>query len=65
MTNDNVAQSIDPHEPAKIEECSICGVSYTGWGNNAAPFPGRCCNECNSDLVLPARLKRALAGKGW
>jgi len=38
--------------------CSICGEKYYGWGNNAWPVnEGRCCNECNSDSVIPARLR--------
>ncbi len=51
-------------------KCSICGEKIepelhptTGeviWehGNNADPFPGRCCNECNLKKVIPARMKR-------
>lgn len=48
-----------------VKVCSICEGTYTGFGNNAAPFPGRCCNECNTDLVIPARLRRMTLGKGW
>ena len=37
--------------------CSICGKKYEGFGNNASPInSGRCCNECNSDIVIPMRL---------
>jgi hypothetical protein len=25
-----------------MAECSVCGKTYEGHGNNAAPFPGRC-----------------------
>jgi hypothetical protein len=39
--------------------CSICRVAYTGWGNNAWPInDGRCCDRCNQDQVIPARLDR-------
>ena len=40
--------------------CCICGIEYTGFGNNAQPVQdGRCCNACNSLYVIPARLKQA------
>lgn len=37
--------------------CCFCGVDYGRYGNNAQPlFDGRCCNTCNTDLVIPARI---------
>lgn len=37
--------------------CSICGMEYQGYGNNAQPVNnGRCCNICNFLVVIPARL---------
>lgn len=38
-------------------ECSICRKKYDGWGNNAAPLTGRCCDSCNSEIVMPLRIK--------
>ena len=46
--------------------CSICGEQIlpdpvTKWsgGNNAEPInSGRCCNECNTSVVIPTRMKR-------
>lgn len=39
--------------------CCICGNKIKGYGNN--PYPvnnnGRCCDDCNWAVVLPARLK--------
>jgi hypothetical protein len=36
--------------------CSICYKKYVGFGNNAQPLnSGRCCNNCNSICVIPAR----------
>ena len=49
--------------------CSICGVLIPvvgTWtkGNNAAPInDGRCCNDCNHQVVLPLRLARLLGPK--
>lgn len=40
--------------------CCICGKAFVGWGNN--PYPvnenedARCCDECNSKYVIPARI---------
>ena len=52
----------------EIETCSICkgdiehkeddnGKVYWTSGNNAEPVnDGRCCDTCNAEVVLPARL---------
>ena len=38
--------------------CCICGKEYTGYGNNAEPVcSGRCCDECNTKVVIPERFK--------
>lgn len=37
-------------------ECSICGRTYIGYGNNASPYAGRCCDECNTTVVVPTRM---------
>lgn len=39
-----------------VHICSITGWEYTGYGNNAWPYEGRCCDEANSMYVIPARL---------
>jgi hypothetical protein len=37
--------------------CSICKGPIIGYGNNAAPVNnGRCCDECNAMVVIPARI---------
>ena len=37
--------------------CSICGKEYQGYGNNAQPVDDcRCCNDCNSRVVIPFRM---------
>ena len=48
--------------------CSICShvieKDPAGWDKGHNPFPiqndGRCCEECNNELVIPARLTIAL-----
>jgi hypothetical protein len=48
--------------------CSICFndiPSVNGWdsGNNAAPVNhGRCCNDCDNNVVFPARLNMMMRG---
>tara|TARA_B100000073_G_scaffold46081_1_gene34119 strand:- start:3057 stop:3278 length:222 start_codon:yes stop_codon:yes gene_type:complete len=42
---------------AKI--CVLCGTEFEGHGHNPAPLNqghGRCCDECNTDVVIPKRL---------
>jgi hypothetical protein len=37
--------------------CSICQRVFTEFGNNAQPVnAGRCCDECNNAVVIPARI---------
>lgn len=44
--------------------CSICGKSYVGFGNNAYPVNnGRCCDDCNGMVVIPARLEAIISNK--
>ena len=42
--------------------CSICNNKINDeFGNNAEPINnGRCCNDCNSTVVIPARIKEML-----
>lgn len=41
----------------KVKKCSICKASYVGFGNNADPVnKGRCCDTCNTLVVIPARI---------
>lgn len=38
--------------------CCLCKKKYTGWGNNAEPLKsGRCCDKCNTKVIL-ARIKQ-------
>jgi hypothetical protein len=41
--------------------CSLCGKPSTGFGHNPEPlgqFEYRCCDDCNTNLVIPERLRR-------
>jgi len=37
--------------------CTLCGNQFKGYGNNTQPLiEGICCNKCNNEKVIPARL---------
>lgn len=37
--------------------CCLCGKEFKGYGNNAGPVAdGICCDDCNRDKVIPARV---------
>lgn len=43
--------------------CIICGKPINnGYGNNPEPVKsfGKCCDECNIEYVIPARIRRAV-----
>lgn len=39
--------------------CCICGKEFEGYGNNPAPVKndGQCCDDCNMNVVIPARFR--------
>jgi hypothetical protein len=40
------------------KQCSICLRHFTEFGNSAWPINnGRCCNVCNDNVVIPARIR--------
>ena len=46
-------------------KCCFCGKEITGYGNNPEPVKheGRCCDRCNVEIVIKARLERMLNSK--
>ena len=63
--NRGVSKSVNKFNPVtKSYVCSICGKTDYGYGNN--PFPvtetGRCCDDCNSLVVIPTRYRKMLEG---
>lgn len=40
-------------------KCCFCKGKFEDYGNNPTPIKhkGRCCNKCNWQIVIPARLK--------
>lgn len=45
--------------------CCICSKKFYGWGNNPAPVKasGECCDDCNRNKVIPARLAQLTSSK--
>ena len=47
--------------------CCFCGETFYDYGNNPAPAddtPGaRCCDNCNSSIVIPARVEAYLQAR--
>ena len=43
--------------------CCLCGGEFEGYGNNPSPLKesGECCDRCNAEKVIPARLDAVLA----
>lgn len=38
-------------------KCPLCGMTYSGHGNNPYPFQvENCCNNCNAKFVIPMRM---------
>ena len=63
-TLDNLGIKLDEDESLKEDKeenkkvCVICGKEYDGYGNNAQPVKdGKCCDKCNQEVVIPARIK--------
>ena len=48
----------------KEYKCPFCGKIFSGYGNNCSPVitnPNvRCCDACNSKIVIPERLKATI-----
>ena len=42
--------------------CCICGKRIRNHGNNPWPIKrsGKCCDECNTNIVIPARVDKVL-----
>ena len=48
-----------------IWRCVICDEYFTGFGNNPEPVKnyGDCCNSCNTNKVIPARVKQIITNQ--
>lgn len=67
--DENVSEPVEKDEEPVEEEledehkCCICGEPIEGHGNN--PFPvkteGDCCDKCNAEVVIPARIEKMKA----
>lgn len=59
---DAVAQAKAEREEGETGACCLCDGRYERWGNNPYPLcaetdmESRCCDECNSQKVIRARM---------
>ena len=60
-----VAKDEEPVEEELEDEhkCCICGEPIEGHGNNPSPAKaeGACCDKCNAEVVIPARIEKMKA----
>ena len=50
----------DKMKKMEIKKCCFCEQDITGYGNNPAPVKAnnlKCCDKCNFNIVIPARMK--------
>lgn len=59
LYGDEITHWVDVNESlTDSETCCICNKHIVGYGNNAEPVcSGRCCDRCNIEKVIPARLE--------
>ena len=52
-----VRRDIEEHKNKNSFRCCVCGKEVSGYGNNPVPVIalGKCCDECNQKVVIPAR----------
>lgn len=52
-----LCEDLEDNEIEMTELCCICHKPIKGYGNNAEPVcSGRCCDKCNYEVVIPARI---------
>ena len=53
------------HAVFEYQTCCICGREFEGMGNNPEPVKheGVCCDDCNAEVVIPARIEQMINGK--
>ena len=67
--DENVGEPVEKDEEPVEEEledehkCCICGEPIEGHGNNPSPVKteGDCCDKCNAEVVIPARIEKMKA----
>lgn len=58
-TNSKELSKTGPLKGDKIQKCCLCGEYFDEFGNNPWPLSneGRCCDLCNWEKVIPARVE--------
>lgn len=60
LHNSKLTTDIEADDDFNLEKtCVLCGNKIFGYGNNASPIAdGTCCDLCNMEKVIPARLNQ-------
>ena len=60
LHNSKLTTDIEADDDFNLEKtCVLCGNKIFGYGNNASPVAdGTCCDLCNMEKVIPARLNQ-------
>tara|TARA_R100000315_G_C5106445_1_gene60872 strand:+ start:54 stop:464 length:411 start_codon:yes stop_codon:yes gene_type:complete len=55
---DNLEDALRFPSEGEDDHCVLCGDGIEDWGNNPEPVSsvGRCCDACNWNEVIPARI---------
>lgn len=58
ICNETAEEIINMADDSEEVKCCICGKPLEGHGNNPYPLKktGRCCDKCNIEKVIPARI---------
>ena len=61
--DESLRESSEEYATKKVTPCCICKQPIEGYGNNAEPVcKGRCCDKCNREKVIPARIDKFRGG---
>lgn len=59
----NIKEHLEMRKKTPEKICCLCGEKFEGYGNNPAPLgdnseSSRCCDLCNNEKVIPARISQ-------
>lgn len=58
-----LGEGVENYATKEVTPCCICKRPIEGYGNNAEPVcKGTCCDECNREKVIPARINKFRGG---
>ena len=61
--NESLGEDAEMYATKEVTPCCICKQPIEGYGNNAEPVcKGTCCDRCNREKVIPARINKIRGG---